>query len=37
MNNLYLSNYYINHKKEFMGEDGHNKLLVGLKKTYNTD
>ena len=32
MNNIILSNYYINNKHEFIGEDGHEKLLVGLKK-----
>jgi FkbM family methyltransferase len=32
MNNIILSNYYINNKHEFMGEAGHEKLLVGLKK-----
>ena len=26
-----LANYYINNKNEFMGEDGHEKLLIGLK------
>lgn len=32
MNNSNLADYYIEHKKEFIGEDGHKKLLVGLKK-----
>ena len=32
MNRLELVDYYINNKDEFMGENGHNKLLVGLKK-----
>ncbi len=32
MNNLDLSVYYITHKNEFMGEGGHEKLLIGLKK-----
>jgi FkbM family methyltransferase len=32
MNNYYLANYYIKNKNEFMGEFGHEKLLVGLKK-----
>jgi FkbM family methyltransferase len=32
MNNLDLANYYIKNKKEFLGENGHEKLLVGLKK-----
>jgi FkbM family methyltransferase len=32
MNNLELSQYYIDNKNEFMGEAGHEKLLVGLKK-----
>lgn len=32
MNNLDLANYYINNKNEFTGENGHEKLLVGLKK-----
>ncbi len=32
MNKEYLVNYYINNKNEFFGEDGHNKLLIGLKK-----
>ena len=27
-----LVNYYVNNKNEFEGEDGHKKLLVGLKK-----
>lgn len=31
MNSLELANYYIKNKKEFMGEHGHEKLLVGLK------
>jgi hypothetical protein len=30
MNN-YLANYYVTNKNEFVGEDGHEKLLVGLK------
>ena len=32
MNSLQLANYYVNNKYEFMGEEGHEKLLVGLKK-----
>jgi FkbM family methyltransferase len=32
MNSLDLANYYINNKDEFMGENAHEKLLVGLKK-----
>jgi len=32
MNTLELAKYYIDNKNEFQGEDGHNKLLVGLKK-----
>ena len=32
MNSLELANYYVNKKHEFLGEDGHEKLLVGLKK-----
>jgi FkbM family methyltransferase len=32
MNSLELANYYIENKNEFMCEDGHEKLLVGLKK-----
>jgi len=32
MNSLHLANYYIRNKHEFMGENGHEKLLVGLKK-----
>lgn len=32
MNIFDLADYYINNKNEFMGEDGHEKLLVGLKK-----
>lgn len=32
MNNLELAKYYVNNKKEFIGEKGHNKLLIGLKK-----
>jgi FkbM family methyltransferase len=28
----HLANYYLNNKDEFMGEAGHEKLLVGLKK-----
>jgi FkbM family methyltransferase len=31
MNSLQLANYYVNHKSEFIGENGHEKLLVGLK------
>ena len=27
-----LVNYYVTNKNEFVGEDGHEKLLVGLKK-----
>lgn len=27
-----LVDYYLTHQQEFMGEDGHEKLLVGLKK-----
>ena len=27
-----LVNYYVKNKKEFMGENGHEKLLIGLKK-----
>ena len=27
-----LANYYVTHRNEFVGEYGHNKLLVGLKK-----
>ena len=30
--NSYLVNYYVKNKNEFIGEDGHEKLLVGLKK-----
>lgn len=39
MNTLELANYYIANKHEFMGEDGHEKLLIGLKKhaTYIND
>ena len=32
MNSLDLVNYYVTNKNEFMGENGHEKLLVGLKK-----
>ena len=32
MNNLDLEKYYVKNHKEFRGEDGHEKLLVGLKK-----
>jgi len=32
MNHLELAAYYVNHKNEFRGESGHEKLLVGLKK-----
>ena len=32
MNSLELANYYVNNKNEFFGENGHEKLLVGLKK-----
>jgi FkbM family methyltransferase len=32
MNTLDLANYYVSNKSEFEGEDGHEKLLVGLKK-----
>ena len=32
MNTFELANYYIINKNEFIGEDGHKKLLVGLKK-----
>ncbi len=32
MNSLELANYYIKNQNEFMGENGHEKLLVGLKK-----
>lgn len=32
MNSLELAKYYIDNKKEFMGEAGHEKLLIGLKK-----
>ena len=36
MNNYFLSdfiaNYYVRNRHEFRGEDGHKKLLVGLKK-----
>ena len=32
MNNLHLADYYTINKNEFVGEDGHKKLLVGLKK-----
>ena len=27
-----LNKYYVNHQHEFRGEDGHEKLLIGLKK-----
>lgn len=32
MNTNILSKYYLDHIEEFKGEDGHNKLLIGLKK-----
>ncbi len=32
MNSFELSQYYLHNQNEFMGEDGHEKLLVGLKK-----
>jgi FkbM family methyltransferase len=32
MDKLYLANYYVNNKDEFLNEYGHVKLLVGLKK-----
>ena len=32
MNNLELSRYYVNNRNEFMGENGHETLLVKLKK-----
>ena len=32
MHRLDLANYYVNNKHEFMGEHGHEKLVVGLKK-----
>ena len=32
MNNLELASYYSNNKNEYIGENGHEKLLVGLKK-----
>lgn len=32
MNNLELSQYYVNNKHEFFAEHGHNKLLIGIKK-----
>ena len=32
MNSLSLAYYYVNNRNEFMGEDGHEKLLRGLKK-----
>jgi FkbM family methyltransferase len=32
MDCLELAKYYVNNKNEFIGEDGHEKLLVGLKK-----
>ena len=27
-----LPNYYLQNRNEFYGEDGHKKLLIGLKK-----
>jgi FkbM family methyltransferase len=36
MNALELSKYYVNKKREFFGEAGHEKLLVGLKKYIET-
>jgi hypothetical protein len=36
MNHLQLAHYYVNNKKEFLGEEGHLKLLVGLKKHMTT-
>ena len=30
--NSSLVNYYVTNKNEFIGEDGHEKLLVGLNK-----
>ena len=32
MDNNSLASYYVTNKNEFLGEDGHEKLLVGLKK-----
>jgi FkbM family methyltransferase len=32
MNHLDLANYYVKNRNEFFAEDGHEKLLVGLKK-----
>jgi FkbM family methyltransferase len=32
MNSIELSHYFVSHKEEFIGEAGHEKLLVGLKK-----
>ena len=32
MNSVDLGQYYLNYRNEFMGEDGHVKLLTGLKK-----
>jgi FkbM family methyltransferase len=32
MNRSLLVNYYLNNQNEFIGENGHDKLLVGLKK-----
>jgi FkbM family methyltransferase len=32
MNSQQLGEYFIQNKNEFMGEDGHNKLLIGLKQ-----
>jgi FkbM family methyltransferase len=32
MNRDTLAQYYLNYRNEFKGEDGHNKLLIGLKK-----
>ena len=36
MDKLYLINYYVNNKDEFLNEYGHVKLLVGLKKYITT-
>ena len=36
MNSLDLANYYTTNKHEFMGEDGHEKLLIGLKTGFWT-
>ena len=36
MNSLELACYYVSNKNEFYGEDGHEKLLVGLKKYVKT-